>query len=83
MVFFDEISRHTGLSQEDINKNLENKKTILGWLIKNKLRDLNSFGKVMNLYYNSPEKLQSIIKRNEISVILSKKEVKDNLNSGK
>ena len=43
-------------------------------MLKNKIRDLNSFGKVMNLYYNSPEELNSIIRKNEISKIIEKKE---------
>lgn len=72
MVFFDEISRHTGMSQAEIKNNLAEKKEILAWLLKNKIRTLESFGKVMNLYYSSKDTLNSIIRKNDISRIVSK-----------
>jgi len=78
MVFYDEISRHTGMSQSEINKNLENKRKILDWMLKNKIRDLNSLGKTMNIYYNAPEVLDSIIRKNEVSRILQKEDKKFN-----
>lgn len=68
--FFDELSRHTGMGQKEIEKDLENKKLIFDWLLKNKIRDLESFGKVMNLYYTDKEKLRSIIKHNRVKEIL-------------
>ena len=60
------------MSEIEINKNLEYKKSIFDWLIKNKIRDLESFGKVMNLYYTDPEELKSIIKNNLTNKILEK-----------
>ena len=72
MAFFDELSRHTGMSQADINKNLAYKQSILIWLLKNKVRNLNSIGKVMNLYYTNPELLASMIKKNEIAKVIVK-----------
>lgn len=66
MIFFDEISRHTGLSQKEINNEIESKKKIFLWLIKNKIRDLNSIGKVMNIYYTDRNSLNKIISNNEI-----------------
>ncbi len=74
--FFDELSRHTGMSQAEINKDLENKRNIFDWLIKNKVRDLKSIGKVMNLYYIEQEKLQSIMKNNKVEELIEpKKEI--------
>ena len=72
MAFFDELSRHTGMSQADINKNLAYKQSILIWLLKNKVRNLNSIGKAMNLYYTNPELLASMIKKNEIAKVIVK-----------
>src|SRR3989344_9644142 len=72
MAFFDELSRHTGMSQADINKNLAHKSVILNWLLKSKIRNLNSIGKVMNLYYTNPELLASMIKKNEIAKVIVK-----------
>ncbi len=71
MSFFDEISRHTGMSQTDINKNLEEKEEIFEWLIKNKIRDLRSIGKVMNLYYTDRDELNLIMKNNQTERIIS------------
>jgi len=74
--FFDELSRHTGMSEKDIVLDIEKKKSILEWVIKNKLRDLNSMGKVMNLYYTNPDKLNSIIRSNNIKSIKQPEEKK-------
>jgi archaeal flagellar protein FlaI len=71
MVFFDELSRNTGLSLDDIEKNLKEKKDLLEWLIKNKIRDLRSFGEVMNLYYTNKKLLIDSIKNNQIRKILT------------
>ncbi|MFH1585154.1 MAG: ATPase, T2SS/T4P/T4SS family [archaeon] len=70
MAFFDELSRNTGMSQAEINMNLKQKKEIFDWLIKNKIRNLESIGKVMNLYYTNKEKLLSIIRSNQVEAIL-------------
>jgi len=74
--FFDELSRNTGMSQIEIEKDLENKRNIFDWLIKNKVRDLESIGKVMNLYYIEQEKLQSIMRNNKVEELINpKKEI--------
>ena len=69
LAFFDELSRHTGMSEEEIVKEIEKKKKIFEWILKNKLNDLNSIGKIMNLYYMNNEKLQEIIRNNAVSEI--------------
>ena len=43
-------------------------------MIKNNIRNLDSMGKVMNLYYTNPELLNSIIKKNEISKVIINKD---------
>jgi len=68
--FFEDISRNTGMSQSELNKNLENKKKILSWLVKNNVRELNNFGKVINLYYSNPSLLNELIAKNDIKRIL-------------
>ena len=75
LVFIDEIGRHTGMSQNEINQDLERKKSILNWLIKNNIRDLNSYGKVMNIYYNNPNLLDEIIKKNDTKRVIVQKKV--------
>ncbi|MCX6748535.1 MAG: type II/IV secretion system ATPase subunit [Candidatus Pacearchaeota archaeon] len=69
--FFEDISRNTGMSKSELNKNLEEKEEIISWLIKNSIRDLNSFGKVMNLYYTNKESLLKAMHENNPQSILS------------
>jgi len=73
MTFFDTLSRHTGMAQKDININLKEKRTILEWLIKNDVRDLESIGKIMNTYYTNKEELEEIMRTNKIEKIIEKK----------
>lgn len=70
--FFEDLSRHTGMSSSETQKNLEEKKIILKWLIKNNLRSMNEFGKVMNLYYKNKEELNKIIRSNDTKSINEK-----------
>ncbi|MDD5192460.1 MAG: ATPase, T2SS/T4P/T4SS family [Candidatus Nanoarchaeia archaeon] len=68
--FFEDISRNTGMSEEELNKDLEEKKKILSFLVKNKTRDLNEFGKVMNIYYTNREMLMEAVRKENIKMIL-------------
>lgn len=79
ITFFDTLSRHTGMSQPDINENLKQKKIILEWLIKNKIRDLQSIGKIMTIYYTNMEELNSIIKNNKLEKIILENRNKEDM----
>lgn len=68
--FFEDISRHTGMSEQDIAKALQEKKNILTWLIKNNVRKLEDFGKVMDHYYKNKEGLLKAIEKNDKKSIL-------------
>ena len=68
--FFEDISRNTGMSQSQIKTDLQEKTSILDWLVKNNIRSLQEFGMVMNLYYRNKELLLSSIKKNDKSRIL-------------
>ncbi len=68
--FFEDISRNTGMSESEIKKDLEEKKGILQWLTKNNIRELNNFGKVMNIYYRNRPILLQAIKKNDRKLIL-------------
>jgi len=69
--FFEDIGRHTGMSQKEISADLEQRKKIMLWLIKNDIRDLKSIGKVMNIYYKNKEMLFSAINRNDKKTIFN------------
>ena len=62
------------MSQNEIEQNLEEKGKVLLWLIENKVRDLENFGRVMNLYYSNKEELLKDISNNNLKKILGIKE---------
>jgi len=70
--FFEDISRITGMSQLEIDKNLQEKKEILEWMIKNKIRYLNDFGKIMNLYYTNKDFLIKEMHKNNVKKLLGR-----------
>lgn len=70
--FFEDINRNTGMSQSELNKNLDGKKKVISWMVQNKIRDLNDFGKVMKFYYTDKESLMESIKKNDIKGILNR-----------
>lgn len=61
--FFEDLSRHTGLSQKEINDDIASKKVILDWMSKHNVRKLEEVGKVMDRYYLDPEELQGLIRK--------------------
>lgn len=63
--FFEDLSRHTGLSENEINNELEQRKKILEWLIKNNLRSIDEFGKAMKLFYQNKIRLLEMIRTND------------------
>lgn len=67
--FFENLSRHTGMSDKQIKEELEFKKSVFSWMIKNKIRKLEELGKVMNYYYVDREELKRIMKNNEVNKI--------------
>lgn len=61
---FEELSRHTGLSQRDIATKLKQKEVILNWLLQNNVRDVHSIGKFMNNYYLDKEEVVDLVNKN-------------------
>ncbi|MEK6854897.1 MAG: ATPase, T2SS/T4P/T4SS family [Nanoarchaeota archaeon] len=74
--FFEDIGRNTGMSDEEISEDLNEKKEIFLWLIKNNLRSLNEAGRVINLYYKNKELLFKAIKSNNKEIIFGNKNEK-------
>ena len=52
---FDELSTHTGMSPQEINQDLEEKKKILNWMVKNNKRKLDEVGEIIYKYYSNPK----------------------------
>jgi archaeal flagellar protein FlaI len=65
---FEDLSRHTGMSENEIQKNLEEKKKVLDWLGKNRLRSIDHVSKAMQLYYQNKPVLLEAIRTNKLNL---------------
>jgi archaeal flagellar protein FlaI len=63
---FEDISRHTGLNNDEIKKDLAEKKVILDYLVKHKIRKLDKVGTMMNDYYSDKDLLLKKIEGRKI-----------------
>jgi flagellar protein FlaI len=68
--FYEDITKNTGMTEEEFKDNLKEKKKILKWLIDKNIRDLESLGKVINYYYYDKKSLLKDISQNNIKKIL-------------
>ncbi|MBD3312375.1 CpaF family protein, partial [archaeon] len=59
------IALHTGLSEDAIMKELEEKKIILDWMTKHKILEMDDFGKIIDEYYQDPQKVVKLAKKNK------------------
>jgi len=53
--FFGDLNMHTGLTEQEINKDLEERKTILEWMVEKKINNVNTVGEVMKHYYSDSQ----------------------------
>ncbi|MEM5811723.1 MAG: ATPase, T2SS/T4P/T4SS family [Candidatus Aenigmatarchaeota archaeon] len=68
---FEEIRSFTGMSDEEIKDDLEEKEKIIKYFVKNDITDLNKIGKIISIYYidknfvlkNLDKKIDEIIKK--------------------
>jgi flagellar protein FlaI len=61
---FEDLSKNTGMSLSEIKKEINIKKTILEYLVKNKIRSVDEIGKVMNEYYLDPNFVIKAVQKN-------------------
>jgi len=74
----DEIRLHTGMTDEQMKKDLREKEMILQWMLDNNVRTVNTVGKVVADYYHDKNKILKIIrKRGKPEEILGKALVKE------
>ena len=62
--FYKELNLHTGMTKEKIMDDNKKRQTILRWMIKNKITDIDSVGNIFSLYYSNPEEVFDIANRN-------------------
>ncbi|HDH91506.1 MAG TPA: CpaF family protein [Candidatus Aenigmarchaeota archaeon] len=63
--FIEELRMHTGMSDDEIKKDIEDKLEILKWFVRNNVRNINEIGRVVARYYLEPEFVLDCVKRNE------------------
>jgi flagellar protein FlaI len=61
----EEIRMHTGMNDEEIKKNIDEKADILKWFVKKQVRDLNEIGRLVAIYYSDADYLMKSIKKND------------------
>ena len=52
---FEELSRHTGMTLPQIEKDIMKKKAILDWIVKNNIRHVDKVGEIIQKYYLDPD----------------------------
>ena len=62
--FLKELNLHTGMTKDEILADQKNRALILKWMVKNKLDDINSVGKIMSMYYSQPQEILEVAKSN-------------------
>jgi flagellar protein FlaI len=65
MGVFEKLSRHTGMSFSEINRELDNKKKILMDLVKRNVRDMNGIADAVRQYYMSTAQFRGVKDKNE------------------
>lgn len=61
---YEDLSRHTGMSQTEINNELKKRKMILDWMIKNDISRLGPVSKVFSMYYADKAGLVKMAEKN-------------------
>jgi len=54
---------HTGMTDEEMAKDLKEKEDVLQWMLDNKVDTVNTVGKVVADYYHDKEKIMNIINK--------------------
>jgi len=59
----EKLKTFTGMSDDEIEKDLKEKKMILEWLVKNDVKTVNGIGFLVSLYYQNPRKVLKVVKK--------------------
>jgi len=59
-----ELTLHTGMTKEEMRRDLLEKERILTWIFKHRIDDLDMLGKIISTYYAHPEEVIKHVKEN-------------------
>ena len=58
-----DLTTYTGMTAKEIEEDLSGKKKVLANMVEHKLKDIKSFGRIVDAYYDSPEDVLSIVEK--------------------
>ncbi|MFA5931473.1 MAG: type II/IV secretion system ATPase subunit [archaeon] len=58
------LNMHTGMTEDDINREIAERKEILEWLKRIDLNDLDDIGYIVKMFYSYPEQIKKLAKKN-------------------
>jgi archaeal flagellar protein FlaI len=58
------LNMHTGMTEEDINKEIADRQIILDWMKRQNITELDMIGFLMKIFYGSPAKLKKMAQDN-------------------
>ncbi len=62
---WNELNLHNGMSNDDIERDIKEKKKVLDYMVKHKIFDINEVGKIVNMYYIDKKNILSKVRKNE------------------
>ena len=62
--FVRQLNLYTGMTEDEITSELEDRATILNWMLENKLGEINKVGQVMKAFYSQPDLVKNAAKKN-------------------
>ena len=60
-----DIAVHTGMTEDDLKKDLKEKEDILNWMVNHKIFNVDEVGKVMEEYYRNPKRVIELARNNK------------------
>lgn len=60
------LSMHTGLTTQELSKDLRDKEEILQWLVKNKVNTVDGVGRIVAAYYSNKNALLNLIRQKKV-----------------
>lgn len=71
----EDLKMHTGMSDQEFKKDLEEKKQVLKWMIKNGVKTIDGVGKVVVEYYTNPSRVLDLVNKNAKAISIVPEEL--------
>lgn len=61
----EDLNLHTGMTQQEIKKDLKEKQQVLGWMLRNNVVDINHVGRAMSAYYQNQDSFVDAVNKDK------------------